>query len=158
MDKNQTACRITAFSLYLAFLDQLLPSDIRELQRQRNVLPRLVYVPDEAKVEEGGGTIRCADFFTTQAELPVKVHCIVGNPPWASVKDKKSAVVGWCAERNVPFPDRQIATASIGEQRITYRKTEKYASFSLTARYSTIVRLRSLSNESGSGNTPSNWS
>jgi type I restriction-modification system DNA methylase subunit len=69
VDKNQTACRITAFSLYLAFLDQLLPSDIRELQRQRNVLPRLVYVPDEAKVEEGGGTIRCADFFTEQAKL-----------------------------------------------------------------------------------------
>src|SRR5262245_8205195 len=92
VDKNQTACRITAFSLYLAFLDQLLPSDIRELQRQRNVLPRLVYVPDEAKVEQGGGTIRCVDFFTAQAELPMKVHCIVGNPPWASVKDKKAAV------------------------------------------------------------------
>ena len=47
------------------------------------------------------------------AELPVKVHYIVGNPPWASVKDNKAAVVGWCAERNVPFPDRQIATAFI---------------------------------------------
>ena len=113
VDKNQTACRITAFSLYLAFLDQLLPSDIRALQHQRNVLPRLVYVPDEAKVEERGGTIRCADFFTMHAELPVKVHYIVGNPPWASMKDKKAAVVGWCAERNVPFPDRQIATAFI---------------------------------------------
>ena len=158
MDKNQTACRITAFSLYLAFLDQLLPSDIRELQRQRNVLPRLVYVPDEAKVEERGGTIRCADFFTAQAELPVKVHCIVGNPPWASVKDKKATVVSWCAERNVPFPDRQIATAFIWRAADQVQEDGKYASFSHTARYSTIVRLRSLSNESGSGNTPSSWS
>jgi hypothetical protein len=111
VDKNQTACRITAFSLYLAFLDQLLPSDIRELQRQRNILPRLVYVPDEASSEDRGSTIRCADFFTAQAEMPVQAHCIIGNPPWASMKGKNAAVVGWCAERNVPFPDRQIATA-----------------------------------------------
>ncbi len=113
VDKNETACRIVAFSLYLAFLDQLLPPDIRELQRRGNVLPRLVYAPGEAQSEDRGGTIRCADFFTAQAELPVKAHCIVGNPPWAPVKDRNAPAARWCAERNLRFPDRQIATAFI---------------------------------------------
>jgi hypothetical protein len=113
VDSNETACRITAFSLYLAFLDQLLPPDIRELRRRGNVLPRLVYAPGEPQSEDRGGTIRWADFFTTDAELPVKTHFIVGNPPWASVKDKNAPAVRWCTERKVPFPDRQIATAFI---------------------------------------------
>lgn len=113
VDKNETACRIAAFSLYLAFLDQLLPPDIRELQRKGNVLPRLVYAVDEATSEDRGGTIRCADFFTAQAELPVKAHYIVGNPPWAPVKDHNAPAARWCAERNVSFSDRQIATAFI---------------------------------------------
>ena len=111
VDSNRTACQIAAFSLYLAFLDQLLPPDIQELQRKGKVLPRLVYAPDEAKREDRGGAIRCADFFTAQAELPVKAHFIIGNPPWASVKDQNAPAARWCSERNLPFPDRQIATA-----------------------------------------------
>jgi type I restriction-modification system DNA methylase subunit len=75
------------------------------------VLPRLVYAPDEAKREDRGGAIRCADFFTAEAELPVKAHVIIGNPPWASVKDQNAPAARWCNERNLPFPDRQIATA-----------------------------------------------
>jgi hypothetical protein len=113
VDRNETACRIAAFSLYLAFLDQLLPPDIRELRRKGKVLPRLVYAPGEAQPEDRGGTIRCADFFTAQAELPTKAHVIVGNPPWASVRDQNAPAARWCAERNLPFPDRQIATAFI---------------------------------------------
>ncbi len=113
VDKNETACRITAFSLYLAFLDQLLPPDIRELQRKRKVLPRLIYAPGEAKPEDRGGTIRCADFFSVEAELPVKVDFVVGNPPWASVSDRNAPAAIWCAERNKAFPDHQIATAFV---------------------------------------------
>jgi hypothetical protein len=111
VDSNKTACRITAFSLYLAFLDQLLSRDIRELQRKGKVLPRLVYTPGEAIPEDPGGTIRCADFFTVQAELP-EVDFVIGNPPWAGVPQTAPAT-SWCAERNRPFPDRQIATAFI---------------------------------------------
>jgi hypothetical protein len=111
VDRNETACRITAFSLYLAFLDQLLPPDIRELQRKGKVLPRLVHALGGAIPEGSGGTIRCADFFTLHAELP-EVNFVVGNPPWASVAQSAPAA-SWCAERNRPFPDRQIATAFI---------------------------------------------
>jgi N-6 DNA Methylase len=111
VDSNETACRITAFSLYLAFLDQLLPPDIRELQRKGKVLPRLVYAPGGATPDGSGGTIRWADFFTLYRELP-EMHFVIGNPPWASVTQTAPAT-SWCAERHRPFPDRQIATAFI---------------------------------------------
>ncbi|KKM80395.1 hypothetical protein LCGC14_1340260, partial [marine sediment metagenome] len=42
IDTNPTACRITAFSLYLAYLDQLSPRGIREIQKKKGALPRLV--------------------------------------------------------------------------------------------------------------------
>jgi N-6 DNA Methylase len=38
VDINPTACRITAFSLYLAYLDQLAPRDIQELQQKGHKL------------------------------------------------------------------------------------------------------------------------
>jgi type I restriction-modification system DNA methylase subunit len=46
VDINPTACRITAFSLYLAYLDQLSPRDIQELQQKGHKLPRLVHYPE----------------------------------------------------------------------------------------------------------------
>ncbi len=113
VDRNRTACRITAFSLYLAFLDQLSPPDIRQLQRKGRMLPRLVRFPEGSGTKDEGETIRCADFFTEEAELPEKVHFVVGNPPWASVKDRNAPASQWCATRNLPFPDRQIATAFV---------------------------------------------
>src|SRR5207245_3648151 len=64
VDENATACRIAAFSLYLAFLDQLKPSDIQELQRKKKVLPRLVCSSGEVEAEARGRTIYCGDFFT----------------------------------------------------------------------------------------------
>lgn len=102
IDCNPTACQITAFSLYLAFLDQLSPPDIQKLLGKWERLPYLV-----------GETIRCADFFTDAAQLPQKANIIVGNPPWGSAKDRKAPAVNWCAERNLPHPDRQLATAFI---------------------------------------------
>ena len=43
VDRNPTACRIAAFSLYLALLDQLSPPDIQELQRKGRMLPPVSY-------------------------------------------------------------------------------------------------------------------
>ena len=60
-----------------------------------------------------GDTIRCADFFTDAAELTQKPNIIVGNPPWGSAKDRNTPAVRWCAERSLPHPDRQMATAFI---------------------------------------------
>lgn len=111
VDSNPTACRVTAFSLYLAFLDQLSPPDIRRLQRKGKMLPPLVWSP---QVEGNQGhTIRHADFFTPEAEPPAKVHFVVGNPPWASNAESSTPAGRWCNEHRKPLPDKQLATAFV---------------------------------------------
>lgn len=104
IDKSRTACLITAFSLYLALLDQLSPPDIRQVLNKVKVLPPLV---TDGTAEPG--TIRCADFFTDAANLSRNVHFVVGNPPWATVKSRTAPVSLWYAARNSSLPGNQIA-------------------------------------------------
>jgi hypothetical protein len=113
VDSNRSACQITAFSLYLAFLDQLSPPDIQKLLGKWDRLPYLVFDPAEKATTSSAGTIRYADFFSDGAALPQKVHLIVGNPPWGSSKDRNAPAVQWVADRNLPHPDRQMANAFI---------------------------------------------
>jgi hypothetical protein len=113
VDSNRSACQITAFSLYLAFLDQLSPPDIRKLLGKWDRLPYLVFDPSEPEKDSPAGTIRYADFFSDGAALPQKAHLIVGNPPWGSSKDRNAPAVQWVAERKLPHPDRQMASAFI---------------------------------------------
>jgi hypothetical protein len=100
IDSSDTACRISAFSLYLSFLDQLDPRDIQRLQRQGNALPNLV-----------DHNIFCRDFFDEDLpELLSEFDLIVGNPPWAKVKGKKlSLMEKWCNTRKLPVAQRQLA-------------------------------------------------
>ena len=111
VDSNRSACQITAFSLYLAFLDQLSPPDIRKLLGKWDRLPYLVFDPDETSTHPSIGTIRRADFFTEAATLPLKAHIIVGNPPWGPVKKNISTTAGetWCADphRKFKHPNRE---------------------------------------------------
>ena len=114
VDKSRVACRIAAFSLYLAYLDQLSPRDIQELQRNGPPLPRLL--------DEAGGkahapkSAQCniinADFFSSHLPLPENFDFVVGNPPWGSVK-KEALATRWCAENARVMPDRQISTAFV---------------------------------------------
>jgi type I restriction-modification system DNA methylase subunit len=107
-DKNPTACRIAAFSLYLALLDQLSPPDIRCVLKEVKVLPRLV-----AEQPGATGRIRCADFFSTGSDLPEKVDFVVGNPPWAKSGGTSSPPALWCRTRHLPFPGDRIETAFV---------------------------------------------
>jgi len=109
VDSNRSACQITAFSLYLAFLDQLSPPDIQKLLGKWDRLPYLVSVPGETRSNQSGGTIRCADFFTEAADFTLKAHVIIGNPPWGPVKKNISATAAeaWCAERKLKHPNRE---------------------------------------------------
>ena len=113
VDRNLTACRITAFSLYLAFLDQLAPPDIRELQRKGKMLPKLVYDPATHEAGQPIGTICHADFFSDEPTIPFDVDFVIGNPPWTSVKAVDAPVAKWCNAEQLPFPDRQVATGFI---------------------------------------------
>ena len=94
-DPTETACRIAAFSLYLAFLDQLEPRAIQELQAQGNVLPNLV-----------GHNILCQDFFDDALVLPNDFDLVVGNPPWAR---GSTLVESWCKQESLPMAQKQLA-------------------------------------------------
>lgn len=111
VDSNRSACQITAFSLYLAFLDQLSPPDIQKLLGKWDRLPYLVYIPGETRSNKPDGTIRCADFFTDAADLTIKAHVIIGNPPWGPVKKNIPATPAetWCADpcRKFQHPNRE---------------------------------------------------
>lgn len=97
-DPTETACRIAAFSLYLAFLDQLEPRAIQELQEQGNVLPNLV-----------GHNILCQDFFDDALVLPNDFDLVVGNPPWARGSNRKTSIERWCEKEKLPFAQKQLA-------------------------------------------------
>ncbi len=116
VDINPTACRITAFSLYLAYLDQLTPRDIQELQKKGRALPRLVI--NTAHENRNGAdlpnkNIRCADFFQKEEAFPENADLVVGNPPWGSIATAETPAGQWCKENYKPVPDKQIATAFV---------------------------------------------
>ena len=117
IDKNPTACRITAFSLNLAYLNQLSPSDIRRLQRKRGALPRLVLDPESEDDTMTGDAsqrnIHCVDFFRDRWQFPVKADLVLGNPPWGSIAHDGTPAIEWCVKNRRPVPDKQIAVAFI---------------------------------------------
>ncbi|MET4236335.1 hypothetical protein ABIA85_009650 [Bradyrhizobium sp. LA6.10] len=109
VDINPTACRITAFSLYLAFLDQLSPRDIQELQARGRALPHLVASISKKRAPN----IQCADFFSSDLRLGITPSVIVGNPPWGSIAAPDTPAGRWCAENKKVLPDKQIASAFV---------------------------------------------
>jgi len=111
VDVNPTACRIAAFSLYLAYLDQLEPRDIQELQQKGSALPRLVRSVDHTDDTPKVGGIWCGDFFDEDAHYPSGVNVVVGNPPWGSIAGGGSAAADWCKRHERQIPDKQIAAA-----------------------------------------------
>ena len=113
VDISLTACRITAFSLYLAYLDQLSPPDIQALQKRGRALPRLVVAEGEPSLEPKQGNICPADFFADNGWLPTNVSLVIGNPPWGSIANRDTAAGKWCSAKSRPLPDNQIAAAFI---------------------------------------------
>lgn len=93
IDENPTACRLACFSLYIALLDCLSPSDIRTFVLQtRNKLPRLL--ADDV-TEPGAGyipVVREADFLKENGLAEESIDCIIGNPPWQGRGSKQLAL------------------------------------------------------------------
>ncbi|MGC8639747.1 MAG: HsdM family class I SAM-dependent methyltransferase [Isosphaeraceae bacterium] len=113
VDISPTACRITAFSLYLAYLDQLLPRDIQTLQEKGSALPRLVVNSGQDTANASDGNIRCADFFADGVAFPADADLVIGNPPWKSNAMEQTPAGRWCKSRAKPVPDMQIAAAFV---------------------------------------------
>uniref|UniRef100_Q11FT3 site-specific DNA-methyltransferase (adenine-specific) n=1 Tax=Chelativorans sp. (strain BNC1) TaxID=266779 RepID=Q11FT3_CHESB len=114
VDKNPIACRIAAFSLYLAYLDQLTPSDIQQLQKKGRALPLLTWDHAAPSTDEASSrNIHRVDFFQKGAPLPQDADLVLGNPPWGSIAGDGTPAGIWCAESKKPLPDKQIAVAFI---------------------------------------------
>ena len=114
IDINPTACRITAFSLYLAYLDQLSPRDIQDLHERGHKLPKLIHYAPGGSGGEIEGSIWCGDFFAAGVDYP-DADLVIGNPPWGSTAAEHTPAADWCAGRDQPTPvaDRQMAAAFI---------------------------------------------
>jgi hypothetical protein len=111
VDRDDTACMVACFSLYLGFLDQFdKPSDIWELKRElerastAKVLPPLLAFRDEPASETAA--IHAADFFDAKLADLGKFDLIIGNPPWIGRQQSSHVALmeRWLlSERNPAF-------------------------------------------------------
>jgi hypothetical protein len=110
-DVDETACWITAFSLYLSLLEGLDPADISLLQSDENVkLPHLV--GPTLNIQKGA---KRGDFFSKENPFAgsQKFDIFLCNPPWReSANDEESTWEHWCKTQPTPYPvgRRQIAS------------------------------------------------
>lgn len=107
-DLDDDACRLTAFSLYLALLSGLEPADLTLLEEQGGKLPNLL---DKTifKGDEG-------DFFKVIQSIGCNARpsIIISNPPWREPKQTEShGFEDWLNSQSPPLkvPRRQIAMA-----------------------------------------------
>ena len=110
-DVDADACRLTAFSLYLALLSDLTSRDLALLQQGGNKLPRL-----NRNIRSGPES---GQFFSSQSERANRNRYTIflSNPPWRELpaNDPTTDIVDkWQARQPPPrprIPNRQIATA-----------------------------------------------
>jgi N-6 DNA Methylase len=84
VDLNPDACRIAAFSLYLALFEKLQPIDVEEFKdkvRQGPFLPPLLWSATEPGASP---VILQGDFLKDHLPLHHEFDLVIGNPPWES--------------------------------------------------------------------------
>jgi len=140
IDLNGAAVRVAAFSLYLALLDFMEPSDIRQHQ-----LPLLVHEPGKGGESNGSNLFEANSFWLTPSEckfiterlqqehyagrardeqiahwpqLPlgdIKFDLVVGNPPWGEPEDGEEGKLPslWCDAFGLPVGDRELSQCFI---------------------------------------------
>lgn len=104
VDIHHTACLVTCFSLYLAFLDQMDPKEIIKLREaldrdvRTKLLPRILWEKGENRPQSY--SIRELDFF----EMPVRreFNLVLGNPPWVSRRSAPTAEEWLFSEKQNP--------------------------------------------------------
>ena len=107
-DLNKTACRVTAFSLYLSMLEGLQPADISKLQEDGQVK-----LPNLSNNNIIGGA-KYGDFFSRHNphSTSKRFTILLSNPPW--VEPTGSQVLSsdrWAADNCFKLPRRQTAAA-----------------------------------------------
>ena len=111
VDDSETATQITCFSLYLAFLNQMEPKDVGELQElldeknrqtesgkklREKILPKLI-----------GKTIWSKNFFAADLTLNQPFDLIIGNPPWTGRNHPiDMEYKRWVNSKRCPFTEK----------------------------------------------------
>jgi hypothetical protein len=93
VDVNPIACRIAAFSLYLALFERLQPTDVDEFKkyvRADHFLPPLLWEKDGEQPEMP--VVLSGDFLEDKLPLKKDFDLVIGNPPWESRGDKQIAL------------------------------------------------------------------
>lgn len=109
-DIDETACWITAFSLYLSLLEGLASSDISLLQSDEKIkLPKLI--GPGKNIQKG---TEYGDFFSSKNPFAglEKFDIFLCNPPWRESADDESPTwEDWCRQQQPPYSigRRQIA-------------------------------------------------
>ena len=109
-DIDEDACQLTCFSLYLALLADLSPSDLAELRAGGHRLPSLT-----RNIRRGAH----GDFFSETAaeETLGKFSIVLSNPPWRKLNAAETtaqAMAAWAERQPQPkpqIPKNQIAAA-----------------------------------------------
>jgi Eco57I restriction-modification methylase len=112
LDISPTACHITCFSLYMALLEQLKPSDVEYLYKHKEKLPPLLAgdSPESYDTIHYGkhqGNLFSPELSLTERDFDI----VISNPPWVSRdKQKDECFLSWRKkDPNVLGPDKQIA-------------------------------------------------
>ena len=92
VDNNPEACRITAFSLYLALFEKLQPMDVDEFKEKVNQGPFLPSLVWTEKDRIGTPVVMHGDFLEDGLPLDHDFDLIIGNPPWESRGKKQIAL------------------------------------------------------------------
>jgi hypothetical protein len=107
IERNTDACHVAAFSLYLTMLDYVRPRDLVKVAAghdSKKLFPSLV-----------GMNLFAVDFFSSSAlmpTLPKKIQCVIGNPPWQTLKKLESVPAAqWAAHH----PDSPIGNDQAAE-------------------------------------------
>ncbi len=110
IDISQTACHITCFSLYLALLEQLEPSDVEYLHEHDEKLPPLL----ANTRPDSWDTVYPGNLFNTELSFKEKdFDIVIGNPPWVSRGNQKDEhFLKWLTSKkntDIYGPEKQIA-------------------------------------------------
>lgn len=108
-DIDLDACRLTAFSLYLALLSELEPPDLAGIQRRGGKLPNLIGTNLRAGAQDG-------DVFAagSVAATRRRFSMVISNPPWREPDaGERTTYEPWLASLTRPpsLSYRQIAIA-----------------------------------------------
>jgi len=108
IDISSTACHITCFSLYLAFLEWLKPSDVEYLHKHGERLPPLL----ANTTKDSWDSIHNGNLFNLKPSFNEKdFDIVIGNPPWVSGQNQKDKdFLQWQKNNSKkPCPSKQIA-------------------------------------------------